>query len=154
MTKAEWLEEIRVLLHDAQVETVAQPWTYAEPDLLIQIRSALRSLRAKGVLTTAVVDAAGEVTSEPTTDTEALCVAYIVAARLTQKDLVGKLRDGELGVLFKAGSDLIDTKQAARQFESVGSSYAAEAQRLLMLLIADADAGTESFFGEQSPYQA
>lgn len=145
MQTAEWYEEIRTLLNEAQVSTVAQPWTHTDVQLVGQIRSVLREMRAKGVLTTAVIDVDGNVAAEPADD-EALCVAYRVAARLLRGDLLTKLAAGELGTLFQAGRDIIDTRNAADAFTAVATQYQKEADMLLILMLSKGG-DVQSVFG-------
>jgi hypothetical protein len=152
MTKDEIYEEIRSQLREAQEATVTTPWRYDDKDLVPQIRSALRYLRTVGLPVLAVMDTSGTFETDPT-ETEGLLIALRVVNRLLTGDLMRKLLDGELGVVFRTGSDLIDTKTASTVFESASSRSGEEFDRLLTIALANTDGGSRSIFGLQSLYQ-
>lgn len=154
MDKAELIEEIRALLREPQEHLVSQPWTYIETEFYPQIRSAMRHLTAKGVATANIGAMAtdGSLTSEPSARCGVL-IALAVANRLLTGDLMRKLRDGEMGVIFRAGSDFIDTKQAAKGFETAASNYQQDFDTLLAIELANADGG-DKFFGPPEPQMA
>lgn len=149
MDRDELFEEIRTLLREPQTATVANPYRYTDLDLVPQIRSALRYLRTTGVPSDAVMDTTGTLTTEPD-ETEGMLIAFRVAAMLLSGDLIKKLNDGELGVLFKAGPDTLDTKTATKSFETAAASYQQEFQKLLTIVLADVDGGTNNVFGSQN----
>lgn len=152
MTKAELIEEVRSLLNEAQLSTVEKPWHYTDVEFIPQIRSALRFLRTRGVATTGVMDKDGTFSTEPSTEVEGALIALYVAEKLISGDLTQKLADGELGVIFKAGSDLIDTKVAAQSFSKAASGMADQFQTLLTIALSNADGGLNSVFGGTETY--
>lgn len=147
MDKTEIYAEIRALLREPQAATTTNPWTYVDADLAPQVRSALRHLRVKGLTVTGVFDATGNFTTEAT-ETEGMLISLFVAERLIVGDLMQKLNEGELGVIFKAGSDMIDTKQAATSFEKMASRYRTEFQTLLTIALASGADTTSGVFTE------
>lgn len=150
MTKAEIFEEIRALLREPQAGTVERPWNFTDADIVPQIRSALRHLRTRGLATTGVMDMRGEFTTVPATEREGALIALFVAEKLVSGDLIQKLHDGELGVVFRAGSDMIDTKEAAKSFQKVATTYREEFQILLTIGLTDADGGTATYGGQEA----
>jgi hypothetical protein len=151
MTKAELFEQIRALLLEPQVSTVSNPWHFSDEEIVPQVRSAIRHLRVKGFLALAVMDLDGQLTTEPD-ETEGMLISYFVAEKLLTGSLVQKLNAGELGVIFKAGSDLIDTKQAAKEFSSVAVEYGVQFDAFFIIAQANADGGVNNTFGDQVPY--
>lgn len=149
MTKAELFEEIRALLLEPQVNTVEDPWVYIDEDLEVQVRSALRRIKAIGVTTDAVMASDGTLDPEPT-EAVGLLVAYSVVSSLLRGDLMQKLLEGELGVLWRAGGDMLDTKTGAREFSSAAGEYSDAAHALLTIILTDQDGGVESVYGEQT----
>jgi hypothetical protein len=149
MTGAEVAQEIRSLLREPQLNTVSTPWTYDAGDLNVQIRSAFRYLRVLGVDPIATVDADGEF-SEDIAENVGLLVAYYVAHRLVAGDLAQKLIDGELGVLFRTGTDIIDTKTASQSFKAVAAEYEFRFDTLLAMSLTDAEGGSSSVYGGQT----
>lgn len=149
MDKAELLEEIRGLLMEPQVETVEEPYHYPDDILIVQIRSAIRHLISLGVPIEVTVSTAG-VFSDDLPDTHGLLVAYHVAMRLLRGDMIQKLKDGEMGVSFRAGRDVIDTKSAGYLFEGKADEYDLEYRVLLTNFLADEDGGVESVYGLQT----
>lgn len=150
MDKEELYGEIRALLREPQTSTALQPWTYADRDFVPLVRSALRQLRVRGLTVTGAMDGTGEFTENPT-EMEGMMIAYYVADHLLSGDLIAKLNDGELGVTFKSGSDLIDTKQAAKSFEKSASLFRDEFQTLLTIALTDGINATSSTFSSQVP---
>jgi hypothetical protein len=150
MNKLELYEEIRALLREPQQATTSNPWNYTDTDFAPQVRSALRHMRAKGLTVVGVMDAAGQFSTAPT-EREGMIIALFVADRLISGDLMQKLQDGELGVVFKTGSDLIDTKQAAREFSSTASAYRTEFQTLMAIALADGVNANSSVYSGTVP---
>lgn len=154
MTRADIEEEIRAFLREAQAPTVEKPWNYTSADFTPQIRSALRHLGIAyqavlpGAAPTAVMAADGSFTTEPG-DSEGLLIAYFVAARLLNGDLVQKLMDGELGIIFKTGSDYMDTTQASRSFKEMADYAQLKYDALLVMTLANLDSGTLNVYGLQ-----
>lgn len=152
MTRAEIEEEIRAILREVQVGTVQNPWTFTSDDFTPQIRSALRQLAVKyaTVLISAkpegVMDTTGAFTTEPG-DAEGILIAQFVAMRLIKGDLIQKLMDGELGVIFKTGSDYIDTTQASRAFKDAADDLQMEFNAGLTIQLTNLDQGTNNIFG-------
>lgn len=151
MTVDELYEEIRAQLREAQEGAVAKPWRYGNADIVPQVRSALRHLRVLGVPLAPTMTTAG-VLSEELTETQGLLVALRVVQRLLSGDLVQKLLDGELGVVYRSGADYVDTKTASMAFTSLATSVDEEFQRYLMIALANADGGSNSIFGLQTEY--
>lgn len=153
MDKATLYEEIRALLREPQVQSVADPWEYKDQDFVPQVRSAIRHLAARGVLVVAVMDTNGEFTTDPA-EKEGLLIALFVADRLLSGDLIQKLKDGELGIYFKSGVDIIDTRQAERAFGVAATRYRDDFQALLTMVLTDQDGGADSIYGDQIVYPA
>jgi hypothetical protein len=152
MQKTELFEEIRSLLSEPQSATVSKPWHYTDEQLIPQVRSALRFLRTRGAKTTGMMTTDGVFTVDPGTETEGSLLALYVASRLVSGDLMQKLASGELGVAYQAGSDSIDTKNAADTFKQVSKRYDSEFQSLLTITLSVEDGGVNSAFGTQVPY--
>lgn len=149
MNEAELYEEIRALLREAQVSKVSDPWKYTDEDFVPQTRSALRNLRVRGLLVEGAMDSDGIFTTEPT-EIEGLLIAYFVAERLVSGDLLQKLADGELGMVFKTGPDLIDTKTATRSFEDFGKRWRMEFDALLAIAMAGQADGLQSVLSSEN----
>lgn len=148
MTKSELFEEIRNLLREPQINTVSQPWLYTDQELTLQVRSAIRHLSVLGVQSfTAVMTTDGALTSEPTAE-QGLLIALYVVQRLLVGDLTNKLLQGDLGIYFRAGSDIIDSKTAAGEFQKAATGYKAEYERLLTMVLSDAIDVANSVFGD------
>lgn len=143
MSVEELYEEIRALLREAQVSKVSDPWKYTDEDFVPQTRSALRSLRVRGLLVEGDMDRDGVFVTDPS-EIEGLLIAYFVAERLVTGDLLQKLADGELGLVFKTGPDLIDTKTATRSFEDFGKRWRMEFDTLLAIAMAGQADGASS----------
>lgn len=148
MTRAELFEEIRAALLEPQVGTVQFPYTYTDDDLIVQVRSALRRLRTIFSDLTAELSNVGVLDPEPTEE-EGLLIALFVIMRLLRGDLQKRLRNGELGVYFRSGPDIIDTKDVARGFTQVASDYAADYETLLTAVISKKQSVGASVFGTQ-----
>jgi hypothetical protein len=154
MNKDEVFEHIRALLRDAQIETVERPYRYADHELVPQVRASLRYLRTVGYDTTAVMDERGDFFPDPT-EPAGVLVAYHAAASLLAGDLAQKLADGEMGVVFRSGPDLIDTTAAVRSLEKVSGTYADEFSRLLTVRMArESTDAAQNVFGDQTVYPA
>lgn len=149
MTRADIEQEIRAILREATVSTVETPWNYTSDDFTPQIRSALRHLAAKGLSLVTVMADDDTLSTEPE-DAEGVLIALFVAHRLISGDLTQKLMDGELGVIFKTGSDYMDTTTAARQFAAVSADLASRLEIALAMMLADQDTGVNNVFGLQS----
>lgn len=146
MGKAEIFEEIRTRLKEPQQEIGAEVWRYDDVELIRQVRSSLRTLRALGVNTDAVMSEEGVLDPSPT-DNVGMLIALDVCQRLLSGDLTQKLLDGEIGTYFRVGPDIIDTKTAMTAFQKHGQRLVDEFERLLVMVLADTNDGT-AFFGE------
>ena len=140
MTKQELFEEVRTLLRDAQVAAVSSPYRYGDEDLTYQIRSALRWARTQGVVTDAAMSTEGELAPEPS-EPVGLLLAYRTAANLLQGDLISRLHSGELGMYFRAGDNIIDTKTAAGAFRFAAALFQNEVASLLFQLLSENNIG-------------
>jgi len=129
---------------------VERPWAYKDMDLVRHIRSLLRYLTVIGIGTSGVMATDGTFTTEPS-DREGLLIAYGVASRLLRGDLLQKLQAGEMGVYFKAGADVIDSKQAGKTLESYATSYEEHFEVLLAILLAGEPEGGVFAYGESRP---
>jgi hypothetical protein len=149
MTKEELFETIRALLHEPQKDTVEAPYTYGDAELVFQVRSALRLLRVVDLVrdtSPVVMTDKGVLAPEPSEEL-GLLIAYYVAKELLTGDMLGKLRDGDMGMYFRAGPDVMDTRAAVPAFQTASANLDAKYQALLTIIIAKADSAT-SFFGE------
>lgn len=156
MLEDELFEEIRTLLREAQQGTVAKPWNYTDVDLVVQVRSAFRYLRAVGYMVNNVpfpttMDQNGEMVG-PLTDTEGVFTAHFVAARLISGDLLQKLLDGELGVSYKSGTDEINTNAAAKAFQDIAKDFREQFQTFMTIALTNSQDTTYSVFGDQVAY--
>jgi len=106
-------EEIRFQLNEALFDTLEEPWTYENLQLERGIRSAMRHLRSLGISFNQTMDANGSL-SAPVDEEIGMLISYRVSATLLKGDLLIKLMRGQLGMLYKTGGDVIDTKTAAR----------------------------------------
>lgn len=149
MQLAEIYDEIRTILSDAQQSVGAVHYRYPDAVLLRQVRSALRYLRVVGPAPLGTVDEEGEVTGE-FTESEGLLLAYRASERLLDGDLTQKLYDGELGLYFKTGSDVIDTKSAAQLLGSKARECSKNFQVLLAVVNTAANPGNTSVFSGTS----
>lgn len=145
MDRDELFEEIRSLLLEPQQATVTNPWHYEDADLIPQIRSALRYLRVAGVNVSATMALDGTITGD-LTETQGILLSTFVGERLILGDLIQKLADGELGSYFKAGSDVLDNRDAATYFTKVADTYRLDFQAVLSIALSNADGGTNSVF--------
>lgn len=147
MDREELFEEIRELLRDIQEGTVEDAWEYSDEILIPQVRSALRHIRVRGVVTDAEMDREGDFTTEPTEDV-GLLIALRVASRLLTGDLTTRLMDGELGTYFRAGPDIIDTRNVVQFFERSAKGLQEEYQELLTMLLSDVTDSAGTMFSE------
>jgi hypothetical protein len=152
MTKDEVFEEIRAALNEAQVNTVSKPWHYTDVDIVPQVRSALRNMRIIGIPTLADMDPSGDFTTEPT-ELEGVLIALFVANRLLSGDLMQKLLDGELGVIFKSGPDMMDTKMAAAGFQQSADKFMFRFDVLVAIALSGVSLG-DNVFGSQDAFFA
>lgn len=148
MSLAEIYEEIRALLKDVQTATVDAPYTYSDDDLLYPLRSALRWARTKGVDTDADLALNGTLSPTPT-ETVGVLLSYRVASQLLRGDMISKLGTGELGLYFRAGDSIIDTKTAATVFRGAAKVYDDEV-RLLLSQILSSDVSSAAIFGDDT----
>jgi hypothetical protein len=125
---------------------ITAPQTYEDDDLILQSRSALRHLKARGVAIPSVMDTDGTLTPE-LDDTVGVLVALRVAAMLLRGDMVKRVMTGEMGFVFQMGSDTIDTKTAAIQFGQAASKYEDEFTTLLTIALT-ADDVSASVLGD------
>ncbi len=147
MTKAEMFEEIRTRLAEPQTATVEEPYTYDDTDLTYHVRSALRWVQqAKAITTTAVMSTLGVLSPEPT-DQVGYLVALRVASQLLRSDMISRLNAGDMGVYFRAGDNIIDTKTVAISFKAAASVYDLEIEHLVALILSDATIDTSTALG-------
>jgi hypothetical protein len=146
MDKKELYEEIRALLLEPLSEVGADEWKFSEVELVRQVRSAIRRVRIAGIPIAQEMSEEGELSEELTFDVGML-IAYSVVARLLRGYLTQQLLDGELGIMWRAGQDVIDTKTAGQGFQRKASEYELEYQGLLATIFANRDGGTNSVFG-------
>jgi hypothetical protein len=149
MQTEELYEEIRALLREPLTSTPAAPWRYTDAEFVPQVRSVLRKLKAVGVTTSAEMNEDGDFTTAPD-DTVGLLLAYGVASRLLTGDMTRKLQDGEMGTYWRAGPDILDTKDVAKLFANAAAKYDEEFRAMLTMILTDADGGANSYFGESS----
>lgn len=135
MTKDELLEEIRSRLREPQLQTVETPWEYREIDLVMEIRSALRYLRVIGVPVTATMSPVGAL-GGTLDENVGIAIACWVSSRLFAGDLARKLGKGELGVYFRAGPDIIDTRNVNSFFAATADAYEGEFKKLVAIILA------------------
>ena len=147
MTGTELLEEIRTILREAQVSTVAQPWLYSDTDLIYAVRSAFRHLSSKGLVIEATMDVDGTLDPEISNDLGVLTALY-VAQRLIRGDLIRRLGTGSLGTYFRSGPDVIDKRQAAETFRKTADVLLSEYETALVLALSAVMPGDT--FGEQT----
>lgn len=149
MTKEELHEQIRVLLREPLKETVSGTWLYTDEDLVLYVRSALRSLVAKGVVTDAVMAADGTLSPEPS-NRVGLLIAYHAASALLRGDMIQKLNTGEIGVAFRAGADSLDTKTVATTMKAIANAYDDDLTTLLTIELTDPDSAGQGVFGDST----
>lgn len=150
MTKAELFEEIRAILAEALQDTVETPWVYDDPTLERAARSAIRHLKAVGVKSSVEMSSTGVLSPEPTGEV-GLLLAYFVVARLLSGDLAKKLNDGELGLNFKAGLDVIDTRDAGKQLASLARHMEEKVEFHITLLLTNGTSGFGQVYGGATP---
>lgn len=149
MTAAELFEEIRALLREPQLSTPGDPWEYQDDDLVVQVRSALRHIIAKGVLTDVAMSKDGVLDPAPD-EKVGMLLAYQVASALLSGDLTQMLLDGELGISFRSGPDQFDSKRAAITFKEIAGAYTDEADRLLTIVLSDQSGSGALVYGEST----
>lgn len=151
MTKAELFEDIRALLREAPVATTLEPHRYRDDELVQYVRAALRHLRSIGVPTTTQLDSGvgAELTPQPSEQVGHL-IALRVAAQLLNGDMIKKLNDGELGLFFRAGPDIVDTRDAVKAFKGAATGLEQEFSRLLMIVLSGTVDDGGSIFGQPS----
>ena len=148
MDKQELHEEIRAILREALIESSLKEWHYRVDELDAQIRSALRYLRTIGVdLGGAVMDTMGVLDPEPEEDVGVL-VSYFVAHRLLTGDLIQKLTDGELGIYWKEGLDVIDTRDQLRSMNKSAAEIHDRYNRILNIILTGQVDDGASVYGE------
>lgn len=159
MTITEIFEEVRALIGEPQFDTVAEPYLYKDGELLRKLRSAVRQLSAKGVLwgessdlEDLVIDAteATPVFEEDPTTLQGVLLSLFVAVELLRGDLIKKLNAGEMGVYFRSGFDIIDTKKAGEDFRFAASIMQRELDVMLLRTLTSQLEGGDSVFGEQT----
>jgi hypothetical protein len=155
MTATELFEDIRARLNELPVNTVSTPWAYRPEELVHHARTAMRYLRASGVVVTPTLDGEGAL-SAPLSDTIGVLVSLLTSASMVRGNLLKKLGDGELGVVFRTGADLIDTKTAAIRLESAADEMATSTKELMAIALASTEQAEGSvgayLYGEREPY--
>jgi hypothetical protein len=147
MTKAELFEEIRTRLSEPQTATVENPYTYDDTELTYHVRSAIRWVQqAKGITTTAAMATNGTLSPEPT-DQVGYLLALRVASQLLRSDMISRLTAGDMGVYFRAGDNIIDTKTVATSFKATASVYDAELEHLVAMILSGSDFDTSTALG-------
>jgi hypothetical protein len=128
----EVLEQIHTLLRDPSEPTSTFQALYDDTDLLWQMPSALRSLRALGVDIATLMTDEDEFDVDPT-ERQGVLLALRVAAIMLRGELTRRVFSGAAGLLFRMGDDLIDTKTAAIEFGKMAASYDMEFNTLLTI---------------------
>lgn len=151
MTMDEVMEQVRSLLNDPLEIFVDSGVTqlYTDQDLLDRVPSSLRYLRSLGVSIDALLTTDAALDPEPT-ERQGVLLASRMAAGLLRGELTRRLLNGDFGITFRMGNDLIDTKTAAIKFADVSTNIDDEFQVLLLLELA---AENEVFGGPFSPGQ-
>lgn len=130
----ELFEEIRTLLREPQGRTVEAPYTYTNAELILSVRSALRHLRSVGIQTKGVLDTSG--TLEPALEEAVgVLVALYVAKNLLEGDMVSRLNSGELGMYFRTGPDVMDTRGSVPAFKEAAARYRERYEVMLTLVL-------------------
>jgi hypothetical protein len=156
MDASEIFEDMRSRLNELQVNTVDRPWEYELDDLIPRVRSAMRYLRAANVYVNSTMSGEG-VLSAPVTTIVGVLVSALATMNMIKGDLLGKLRDGELGVIFRTGADLIDTKTSALRLDAGVATLEAEVATLMAIALSSieqSNIGSEGayHYGGQEPY--
>jgi hypothetical protein len=151
MIMDEVMEQVRSFLNDPLEIFVDSDVTqlYTDQDILDRVPSALRYLRSLGVSMDAVLTIDAALDPEPT-ERQGVLLAARIAAALLRGELTRRLLNGDFGLTFRMGNDLIDTKTAAIKFADVSTNIDTEFQVLLVLELA---AENEVFGGPFSPGQ-
>lgn len=134
MTKVELFEDVRAILMEAQADSVADPWVYDDVELLRQLRSAINHLQAYGLSLDVVIAETGGFTTDPN-NFEGVLLSSFVCARLISGDLMQKLNEGELGLYFRAGMDVINTEEGGRQMAKVAKGLEDKFEVLLTMAL-------------------
>jgi hypothetical protein len=151
MTKAELFEEIRVRLREPQVSSEEDPFLYTDDELVIHVRSALRWARVNRTISTdAEMAPDGTLLPEPSEEVGVL-VALRVASQLLRSDMINRLNSGQMGIYFRAGDNIVDTKTVATNFKAAAQLYDAELESLVNVLLCDPTRSAGSFFGGSTP---
>ena len=145
----EIFQEIRTPLKEAQENTVDDPWEYIDDDLLIYVQSALRQIRATGLVLESTIQEDGTLDPQPS-EAQGVLISLHVADSVLSGDLTKKLRDGELGLMFRSASDVIDTKTAAIHFTKSSERIMSRFEILLTRLLSLETDATSAVFGEQT----
>lgn len=148
MTRKEIYEEVRALLREPQIESVEDPYTYTDDELDVQLRSALRNLRSLGLPLRTQLLEEGVLAPQPS-ESQGVLLSLYIASGLLSGDLTQKLRDGDLGVYFRVGSDVIDMKTATTNFRQVSEKYRDRFEVLLTIALTDTVNASGSVFGGQ-----
>jgi len=127
----ELIEHIRDLLLLPQQRISAQPWVYDDEDFIVPIRSAIRHLKGVGAIVMPLTLSKDGILSRELLEDEGLVIAHYVARNMIKGDLTNKLGEGELGLYFRAGPDIIDTRRATDFFEESARSYENEYKKIL-----------------------
>lgn len=151
MVKADLFEHVRALLRDAQKNAgINAPQTYADDDLVPQVRSALRHVVSLGITTDAAMSATGVLSPEPT-DSVGVLLSLRVVAALLRGDMIQRVTSGEFGVLFSMGNDTIDTKTAAIQFKDTADGFEEEFRTLITIILSAEIDKQDVFGGPRAP---
>lgn len=150
MTMDEVLEQIRSLLNDPLDALVSADVSqlYTDQDIFDRTPSALRYLRSIGVSITSEFDISTQVLDPEPTERQGVLLACRIATGLLRGELTRRLLNGDFGLIFRMGNDLIDTKTAAIQFANVSKAIDDE---LTVLLIIELSEETTIFGGPNSP---
>ena len=115
----------------------------------------MRAVRAVGIALEPTMSKAG-VLSLDLSDTLGTLISAMSASRIVKGDLLMKLRDGELGVIFRTGADLIDTKTIANELRTSTGTMEDEVATLIAVALASSSQSTLSTgayrYGDQTPY--
>lgn len=150
MVKADLFEHVRALLRDAQQDLGIAPQVYTDDELILHVRSALRHVKAIGVVTDAAMTTLGVLAPEPADDVGVLLALKIVITML-RGDMIQRVTSGEFGVLFSMGNDTIDTKTAAIQFKNTADDFEEDYRNLLTLILSDLIKTQDVYGGPKAP---
>lgn len=147
MLLVEVIEEIRIKLREPQVATTGTAFLYDDYDLCLQLRSAIRNVRAKGIDPNVTISLDTLTMVGDLSDDHGMLLALYVVASLLEGDLTKKLQDGEFGIYWKEESSVIDTKQAATVFAATAKTHRVAFEALLTGLLSDGTNAANSVFG-------